>query len=340
MHFDVLRVIAALAVVWVHTSAQEFYFCYPSVEWDVRDFYDCLARWCVPIFVMISGALFLDSLKGIDIKTLYSKNITRVASVFIFWSIVYGVYDGMGEKGFVGLAEEIVQGPLHFWFIKMLIGLYIMVPILRAIVVDKRLEQYFICLLLVTAFFIPMLFVFTDNIPFIKYIPFIDYISDVARDYAEKYCYVGYFVFGHYLANINIKKPVKRMACILGILSVFAVGILTYLYSYRVGKPYVFFYKSSNLFTLLEAVALFVVIKDIKIAPQYHPVILSASKLTIGIYIIHPLVMSVLSDYGNINSSSLNPVYFIPVFALMVFVISYCVSFVLVKIPIIKKFLI
>ncbi len=148
-----------------------------------------------------------------------------------------------------------------------------------------------------------MLFVFTDDTPSIKYIPFIDYISDVARDYAEKYCYVGYYVFGHYLANINIKKPVKRMACILGILSVFAVGILTYLYSYRVGKPYVFFYKSSN-------------------------------------YIIHPLVMSVLSDYGNINSSSLNPVYFIPVFALMVFVISYCVSIVLVRFPIIKKFLI
>ncbi len=337
IQFDVLRVVAALAVVWLHTSAQRFYISYPSVEWDARNFYDSLVRWAVPIFVMISGALFLDSQKKIDIKILYSKNVTRVALIFIFWSIVYGVYGGIGEKGLIGLAGRMVQGPFHFWFIKMLIGLYVTVPILRVIVVDKKLEQYFICLSLVTAFFIPMLF------------PFIGYISDVARDFAEKYYeefgikialgHVGYFVLGHYLANNIIKETVKRIICILGILSVFAVSILTFIASSRVGTPYLFFYGNINVFTLLEAVALFVVIKDKKIVPKYHPVLINASKLSLGIYIIHPLVMNVLFDYGNIDSASLNPIYFIPLFSLMVFMISYCVSFVLVRIPIIKNFL-
>ena len=338
IEFDVLRIVAAFAVVLLHTSAQRFDICYPSVEWDARNIYDSLVRWAVPIFVMISGALFLDPQKKIDIKILYSEKVTHVALIFIFWSFVYGVYSGIGEKGLISLARRIVQGPPHFWFIKMLIGLYITVPILRVIVVDKKLERYFICLSLVTAFFIPTLF------------PFIGYISDVAKGFAEDFYegfgikialgHVGYFVLGHYLANNNIKETVKRIIYILGILSVFAVSSLTFLASSRVGTPYLFFYGNINVFTLFEAVALFIVIKDKKIAPKYYPVLISASKLSLGIYIIHPLVMNVLFDYGNIDSASLNPIYFIPLFALMVFIISYCASFVLIRIPIIKKFLI
>lgn len=337
IQFDVLRVVAALAVVWLHTSAQRFYISYPSVEWDARNFYDSLVRWSVPIFVMISGALFLDSQRKIDIKGLYAKNITRVVLIFIFWSVVYGLYSGIGEKGLIGLVGRMVQGPFHFWFIKMLIGLYITVPILRVIVVDKKLELYFIGLSLITAFFIPTLF------------PFIGYISDVARDFAVKYYeefgikialgYVGYFVLGHYLANNNINGTVKRIICILGILSVFAVSALTSFASSRVGTPYLFFYEYINLFTLFEAVAIFVVIKNLQIAPKYHSVLKNASKLSLGIYIIHPLVMNVLFDYANMDSATLNPIYFIPLFALIVFIISYCVSFVLVRIPILKKFL-
>jgi surface polysaccharide O-acyltransferase-like enzyme len=179
--------------------------------------------------------------------------------------------------------------------------------------------------------------------------PFIGLISDVAEEFANN-CYkefgikiasghVGYFVLGQYLANYNIKETVKRIICILGLLSVLAVSILTFFASIRVGAPYLSFYDYINLFTLFEAVALFIVIKDIKVAPKYHPFLKNASKLSLGIYIIHPLVMNVLFDYGDIDSASLNPINFIPLFALMVFMISYCVSFVLIRIPIIKKFL-
>lgn len=337
IQFDVLRIVAAFAVVLLHTSAQRFYTSYPSIEWDARNFYDSLVRWSVPIFVMISGALFLDPQKKISIKTLYKKNVTRVVLIYIFWSIVYGVYDGMGEKDLKSIVPEIIHGPFHFWFIKMLIGLYITVPILRVIVVDKKVEQYFICLSLVTAFIIPMLF------------PVMGCINDGAKDLAEYFYeafeikialgHVGYFVLGHYLVNYKLKETAKRMIYILGILSIFAVCMLTSFASSQVGKPYLLFYENTNVFTLFEAVALFIVINDIKIAPKYHQTLISASQLSLGIYIIHPLVMYVLSDYGIINSASLNPMYFIPLFALIVFIISYGVSFVLVRIPFIKRFM-
>ena len=337
IQFDALRVIAALAVVWLHTSAQRFFDCYPSIEWDARNFYDSMVRWAVPIFVMISGALFLNPEKKIGIKELYTKYIMRVVLIFIFWSIVYGVYDGISEKSLVSLVVRMVQGPLHFWFLKMIIGLYICVPILRVIVKDKKLEQYFICLSLVTAFIIPMLF------------PLIGYFSGFARDFAVKYYdefgikialgHTGYFVLGHYLTHNAVSERVKKGIYVLGIMSIGVVCVLTYIASNYNGEPYEFLYENINLFTLFEALALFIVIKEQHISPKYHLALINASKLSLGVYIIHPLVMSLVFDFWKIDSASLNPLYFIPVYAFAIFAISYLLTFVLNRIPIIKKFM-
>lgn len=336
IQYDVLRIIAAFAVVLLHTSAQRFYDCYPSIEWDIRNFYDSSVRWSVPIFVMISGALFLDSKKRINIEKLYSGNITRIILVFAFWSIIYAIY-ARDENGLLFMFRRIIKGPFHFWFLKMIIGLYITVPILRAIVAHKKLELYFLCLSFVTAFLIPMIF------------PMIGYISSEAEDQAIKYYdgfgikiasgFVGYFVLGHYLTNNEIKKTAKNVIYILGILSVVAVCILTDFVSDRDGVPNLFFYGDINVFTLFEAIALFIFIKDIQIAPKNQSLVIYSSKLSLGIYIIHPLVMYILYDLWIINSASLNPIYFIPIFAIIVFLVSYCVTFVLIRIPIIKKFM-
>ena len=332
IQFDALRVIAALAVVWLHTSAQRFYVCYPSYEWNVRNFNDSLVRWSVPIFVMISGALFLDSKKVTDIKILYTRNIIRIILIFIFWSIIYGAYNGF--EG--GELIDLIQGPFHFWFLKMLIGLYISVPFLKAIVNNRKLEQYFLCLSLITAFIVQPFF------------PLIGYISDVARNVVENYYneleikitsgYLGYFVLGHYLTNNVIKETAKKVICILGIMSIVTVSVLTSIASSILGKPCLFFYDNINIFTLIEALALFIFFKDMQISPKYHIFIVSASKLSLGIYIIHPLVLSIFYDWGKIHSASLNPLFFVPVFSLLVFVVSILLVFVLTKIPIINKF--
>ena len=158
IQFDALRVIAAFAVVMLHTCAQRFYDCYPSPEWDVRNIYDTLVRWAAPMFIMISGALFLDSKKTISIKTLYKKNIARIVLVFFAWSIIYALYRINDGKGLLVTAGRIINGPFHFWFLKMLIGLYVAVPIFKAIVANKKLEQYFLAILIITAFIIPMFF--------------------------------------------------------------------------------------------------------------------------------------------------------------------------------------
>lgn len=60
-YFDYLKIIATFAVVVIHTVAKKWYSAgVESTEWQILNLYDSLSRWAVPIFVMVSGALFLD----------------------------------------------------------------------------------------------------------------------------------------------------------------------------------------------------------------------------------------------------------------------------------------
>ena len=75
LYFDLLRILATFAVIFLHVSACGFGRDYLSCNWIVSVVYDGMVRWCVPIFVMLSGALFLDMKKKITLESLIKKRI-------------------------------------------------------------------------------------------------------------------------------------------------------------------------------------------------------------------------------------------------------------------------
>ena len=58
---DLLRVFACLAVIVVHVSGG-WLESLPAgtADWNLLNAWDCLAHWCVPVFVMCSGMFLLD----------------------------------------------------------------------------------------------------------------------------------------------------------------------------------------------------------------------------------------------------------------------------------------
>ncbi|MBR4445084.1 MAG: acyltransferase family protein [Solobacterium sp.] len=97
--FDVLRVAATIAVILLHVSAQNWHSTdIHSFEWCVFTIYDGLVRWGVPIFTMISGAIFLN--RDIPIKKIYTKHILRIITAFIFWSAIYALVNLKNGPGF------------------------------------------------------------------------------------------------------------------------------------------------------------------------------------------------------------------------------------------------
>jgi surface polysaccharide O-acyltransferase-like enzyme len=105
--------------------------------------YQQLVKWCVPIFVMISGAVFLRPTMNNNICRIYVKNILHILVVFIFWSLVYASYQFMisDEPTIRGWVIHFLRGHFHMWFLLLILGLYILVPILRVLVKYRKITK-------------------------------------------------------------------------------------------------------------------------------------------------------------------------------------------------------
>lgn len=81
-YFDVLRILATFAVIVLHLSAQHWADTdVYSRSWQAFNLYDSAVRWAVPVFVMISGALFLSGSQSIG--HILKKNVSRLVTAFI-----------------------------------------------------------------------------------------------------------------------------------------------------------------------------------------------------------------------------------------------------------------
>lgn len=140
IYFDYLRVMATLAVIMLHMSAQNWYVSdVNGYNWQVFNLYDSIVRWGVPVFVMISGALFLK--KELSLKVIYTKYIFRMAVSLVVWSAIYALFRYDEQQGRL---INFISAPYHLWFIFMIIGLYMMIPILKKVVENMYTLRYFL----------------------------------------------------------------------------------------------------------------------------------------------------------------------------------------------------
>lgn len=94
-YITVLRTLACFAVILLHYSGSYTYrFGVPTFNHGILVF--TLTVFCVPIFVMVSGALLLQ--KSIPIGEFYKKRTLRILLPFLFWSAVYLLFKPFLEK--------------------------------------------------------------------------------------------------------------------------------------------------------------------------------------------------------------------------------------------------
>ena len=204
VYFDLLRILATFAVIVIHVCAEGWYLDTNTLSWEIFNFFDGISRWAVPIFCMISGALFLDVDKKINTKSLYTKNILRIVTSFIFWSVIYAVLSAFikNEWNIVEIATEILKGHYHMWFLFMIVGFYIAVPIIRKITENKNVAIYFILVSFVATFLIPQL---------LNFRPF-SYAGSIVEKMKFKITmgYTPYFIMGLYIHKYGVSKKLKK----------------------------------------------------------------------------------------------------------------------------------
>ena len=162
---DAIRAWAILLVVVLHLAAApvtRFSLLDPQ-DWWIMNIFDSFARPAVALFIMVSGLFLLDPRRREGLASFNRKRVSRIAWPFIGWAIVYlawrMIYHGEAIA-WTNLLRELVQGPVyvHFWFMYMLVGLYLVTPILRVVVrnAEQNVLWYSIALWFTFASVMPM----------------------------------------------------------------------------------------------------------------------------------------------------------------------------------------
>ena len=166
IYFDILRIVASFFVVFVHLAAQHWADVdVSSRAWFAFNLYCTTGKWSVPIFVMISGALFLG--RDVSISAILKKNVARIATVFLFWSGCYAlVYLVFRHAPLAVVLSQFITGHYHLWFLYMIVGLYLLIPLLRPIVQNETLTRYFLLLAFIFTFLLPQLALFLSFVSY------------------------------------------------------------------------------------------------------------------------------------------------------------------------------
>ena len=341
-YLEVLRLVACILVVGVHVSAFNLeQVPVESLNFKVMNGLDCLSILGVPLFVMISGALFLAPSYEVTVKKFYTRKIPRIVFLYFFWLLFYNVVNFL-ENGtvwnFTNVKKQIVlesllgKGMYHMWYLPMLAVLYLLTPFLKSFAADRKK-----CLL-----FCALGFAYSILLPTALKFEF-PYRTIVESLYNQFDCsffggYVTYYVLGHALHEYVPKLSAQKKAA-LGLGGVIAMGIeiaVCNAWSVKTGIMSTILNTPFSVTAFIGAAAIFLLLRDGVSGRKQEELTGRLAGLTLGIYLIHPLFLRI---YGWLGGTTLfaPAAIAVPLIIVLITLISGAAVYVLSKIPVVKK---
>ena len=360
---DVVRFVAVFMVVACHCTdpfnaasgyaGNEAYSFWGTI-------YGSLLRPCVPLFVMITGVLLLPVRQ--EASVFYKKRISRVAIPFLIWSVLYNLFPWIVQlfggtvelvnrffpyapdpsASFSSALHDIVMIPfnfsgytVHLWYVYMLIGLDLYMPLFSAWV-EKATEKAKLSFLL--------LWGVTLLIPYIQHFLTANLWGTCSwNGFGMLYYFAGfngYLLLGHYLSKGTNLSVVKTWMIAV---PMFIAGYVITATGFAEMKAlpnatesdYELFFTYCSLNVVLMTVSVFMVLQKVRISsPAVCRLLANLTKCGFGIYLIHYFFVGV----GYSVALSLNvPVWLvIPVAAVVAFGIAWGVVSLLYRLPLAK----
>ncbi|MBI5706848.1 MAG: acyltransferase family protein [Armatimonadetes bacterium] len=330
---DSARIVALFAVVVIHASAPVMEdHAIGSMAWWFANAWDALSRWCVPVLVMISGALLLDPSKQESLSTFYGKRMSRILVPTLFWSAFYLGWTALREraKGHPVSPQELLGSLLdgapyyHMWFMFMLVFLYLFTPYLRKVVAGCSRSE----LSILTA----VLFVYAAGVQGYR-----EYNQIGSGPFPLWFLsYLPYFLMG-YLVRTDKRKPSKAMLAAAWLLFCCATaGGYFAVLSQRGQTNYDYFYGYFSVTVIPCSIAMMYLLKDWTLPGRAANFAKSTAGLTFGVYLIHAAIL------GVIGQSPLSPSRFlagasIPLASAGAFLLALVMAIGISKVPVLRR---
>ena len=225
VNVDLLRVLAMVSVILLHIASTSWaYVEVNSTSWEIYNCFRCMVKWGVNIFVMISGAMLLK--KDYSVESIWRKYIKKTIIVLTIWSFIYAVIPLIKALHTNGrFSSEIINeflldwanGHTHLWYLYMLLGLYLVMPIIQCIKHNDYMVRYFII----------VGFIFTILLPLCKYSDsiFFKIVNIIYNKLSVTIVtgYVLYFLLGYYIYKNKYYNYRQLWAVLFVLIYVFSV---------------------------------------------------------------------------------------------------------------------
>ena len=318
--FDILRVISMIMVIIIHIANVycRSFGMISSNHYLISLFFNTICRVSVPIFFMISGTLLLDRAFN---KEKYIKRVSKYILLIVVWDIIYLVW----EYFYLGITYDklymLIFDPYraHLWFLYTILVLYAIQPLLK-LILDK--SNNLVKIILLTLWIILSL---------------ASMINPYIAKFFTIFSYIGYFIVGKYLYDFIKKYDLRKynVSLIIIIIMCFIFSIImNYSLSIKLNQFYNLFFAYRTPFIMFSSFALYTLIISNYRKDNLNKFITSLSDLSLGVYLIHGIFLDVTVKV--FIYSSINPLIGIPVFTLIIFILSIVSVFIMKKIKFIQ----
>lgn len=337
---DKLRVAATCAVVLLHTITGVMdttdMSSYPLEKTIFLVALD-LITWCVPIFVMISGYLFLDPMKEISFRKMITKYCRRIALALFLFGVPYACLELVAVEHTFRL-EMVAEALLmvcrgktwsHMWYLYLILFLYLLTPALQWVL--KRLPGPLL--------YAAMLFLLTGSsiLPFMKKL----FAWDALIVLPDGGIYLFYYLCGYLFACEERKSGgagksfLWEKCAIFGLAVLFGGMVCSRLfgdYSVQMAYNYPFTVAASVLMMWLAGK------REGRGASKNTALWESLGELCFAIYLIHPVFVNIFYKFFHITLLDFLIWWSLPGTFLTVLFLSMGLAWVLHRIPFLRKY--
>lgn len=321
---DWLRVAACFMVFVVH-STEPFYLGGDGslilTETDAfwASFFDSFVRSCVPLFIIASS--YLQFPTHYPTMEFFRRRAVRILVPFLLWTVVYAFRWGEPVENFRNLLLNFNYAAGHLWFVYMLLGVYLLMPLLSpwAEKVEKKELQIYLGICLFTTM-IPLIRDWAaggattviygpSGLPRQALFPLWGEASWNA--YGTFYYFsgfIGYLLLGLYfrkfVGELSWKKTLGiAIPCYIAGFAISFGGFLRRVYETAEGRFPVgglvekavwweTTWCNDTIGVVLMAIAWILIFKKIKAEGRFYKnVLLPVSKASYGIYLMHLLIL-------------------------------------------------
>ncbi len=148
VEFDYMRIVAAVVVVFLHASAAAAANLPRDDVWNLLYLSRAWARFSVPAFVFITGALVWSRVPAPGIRAygrFLGRRLRAVLPAYLAWSAIYWLirYGGYAppeaaapSHGLAGFVSALLNGTawIHLYFVPLVVLVYVVTPVAARVI--------------------------------------------------------------------------------------------------------------------------------------------------------------------------------------------------------------